>query len=56
MDGDSMNAEDIQADLGEAVTHRLDELAHFTDGGRLTRLYLTPVHRRAAERVLQWMR
>ena len=41
---------------GDAITARIDDLAHFTDGGRLTRLYLTPPHRQATERVLAWMR
>ena len=42
--------------FGDAVTARIDDLAHFTDGGRLTRLYLTPPHRQAADRVAAWMR
>ena len=41
---------------GDAITAGIDDLAHFTDGGRLTRLYLTPPHRQAAERVMAWMR
>jgi allantoate deiminase len=44
-------------DLGERVLARLDELANITDEpGRITRLYLSPAHRRAADRVAQWMR
>ena len=56
MVGHALTQDRADTDVGEAITHRLDELAHFTDGGRLTRLYLTPTHRQAAERVLQWMR
>lgn len=43
--------------LGERITARLDELAAVTDEpGRITRLYLSPAHRRAADLVSQWMR
>lgn len=36
---------------------RLEELAEFTAvPGQLTRLYLSPEHRRAADRVAEWMR
>ena len=42
--------------FGDAITARLDELAHFTDGGRLTRIYLTPPHRQAVDHVASWMR
>ena len=42
--------------FGDPITAGIDDLAHFTDGGRLTRLYLTPPHRQAAERVALWMR
>jgi hydantoinase/carbamoylase family amidase len=43
--------------LGEAVAARLIELAAVTDEpGRLTRLYLSPAHRKAAELVAGWMR
>lgn len=41
---------------GARVMARLDELAGFTaEPGRLTRLYLTPEHAAAAERVRVWM-
>jgi allantoate deiminase len=43
--------------LGERITARLDELAAITDEpGRITRLYLSPAHRRAADTVAGWMR
>jgi allantoate deiminase len=43
--------------LGERITARLDELAAITDEpGRITRLYLSPAHRRAADLVAGWMR
>jgi allantoate deiminase len=43
--------------LGERITARLDELAAVTDEpGRITRLYLSPAHRRAADLVAGWMR
>ena len=36
---------------------RLDELSSFTDEpGRMTRLYLTPSHRAACMRLVDWMR
>jgi allantoate deiminase len=43
---------------GAAILKRLDDLAAISaDGpGALTRLYLTPEHRRAAELVASWMR
>src|SRR5690606_21406993 len=41
---------------GAALLARLDALAAFTDEpGRLTRLYLSPAHRAAADRVVGWM-
>ncbi len=44
-------------DLGERVLARLDALAAVTDEpGRITRLYLSPAHRRAADLVAGWMR
>ncbi len=44
-------------ELGERVTARLDDLAAITDEpGRITRLYLSPAHRRAADLVAGWMR
>ena len=43
--------------MGEAICARLTELAALTDeDGALTRLYLSPAHRQAAELVMQWMR
>jgi allantoate deiminase len=43
--------------LGEAIAARLLELAAITDEpGRLTRLYLSPAHRKAADLVAGWMR
>ena len=43
-------------DYGEAITVRIDALAALScEPGKLTRLYLTPSHRRAADLVLQWM-
>ena len=45
------------AALGGRVMRRLEELARFSEeGGALTRLYLTPEHKAAAEQVLAWMR
>lgn len=42
--------------MGAAIAARLDTLAALTDEpGRLTRLYLSPAHRRAAELVMSWM-
>jgi allantoate deiminase len=44
------------AEIGAALMARLDTLAQFTDEpGRLTRFYLTPAHRAAADRVRGWM-
>jgi allantoate deiminase len=43
--------------FGEAISNRLAELAALSDEpGRLTRLYLTPAHRRAVDLVSYWMR
>jgi hydantoinase/carbamoylase family amidase len=42
--------------FGPALMARLDELATFSDeDGRLTRLYLSPAHRRAMRQVAAWM-
>lgn len=42
---------------GDTITARLKELAAFTDvTGELTRLTLTPAHKRAAAQVSHWMR
>lgn len=42
---------------GDTITSRLKELAAFTDvPGELTRLTLTPAHKRAAAQVSYWMR
>lgn len=44
-------------ELGIRAEELLAELAAFTDGdGNLTRLYLSPAHRAAADRVASWMR
>ena len=43
--------------FGEAISNRLAELAALSDEpGRLTRLYLSPAHRRAVDLVSYWMR
>lgn len=43
-------------ELGRRAEAMLAELAAFTDGdGKLTRLYLSPAHRRAADHVAGWM-
>ena len=43
--------------LGRRVMALVDELARFTDEpGRITRLYLSPAHREAAEATLGMMR
>lgn len=45
------------AELGARAEAMLTELAAFSDGdGNLTRLYLSPAHRAAADRVAAWMR
>lgn len=42
--------------LGRRIARRLDELAALTDEpGRITRLYLSPAHRTAADLVAGWM-
>ncbi|MGA0564249.1 allantoate amidohydrolase [Ancylobacter sp. VNQ12] len=42
--------------IGTAIAARLEALAAITDEpGRLTRLYLSPAHRRAADLVASWM-
>lgn len=47
----------VSNDVGAALMARLDELAQCTDEpGRLTRLFLSPAHRRAAALVESWMR
>jgi allantoate deiminase len=44
-------------DLGTRALDLLDRLAAVTDEpGRITRLYLSPAHRRAADMVADWMR
>jgi len=44
-------------DLGTRTLDLLDRLAAITDEpGRITRLYLSPAHRRAADQVADWMR
>ncbi|MDE3176419.1 MAG: allantoate amidohydrolase [Pseudomonadota bacterium] len=43
--------------MGAAIAERLAQLAGVSDeAGALTRLYLSPAHRRAAEIVINWMR
>jgi allantoate deiminase len=43
--------------FGDAISQRLIELAALSDeSGRLTRLYLSPAHRRATDLVAYWMR
>lgn len=45
------------ADLGRRAQAMLDALAAISDeDGRITRLYLSPAHRRAADLVARWMR
>src|SRR5271170_4496969 len=46
-----------QGTLGQAIADRLAELAAVSDEpGNLTRLYLGPAHRTAADLVAKWMR
>ena len=46
-----------QGTLGQAIADRLVELAAVSDEpGSLTRLYLGPAHRNAADLVAKWMR
>ena len=48
---------DASASMGEAISVRLTSLAAFSDEDRaLTRLYLSPAHRKAADLVIRWMR
>lgn len=43
--------------MGESICDRLETLASLSDDeGALTRLYLSPAHRKAADLVMQWMR
>ena len=43
-------------ELGKRIMARLDELTRFSaEEGALTRLYLTPEHKAAADTVLRWM-
>ncbi len=43
-------------DLGRRISSRLDDLAALTDEpGRITRIYLSPAHRKAADLVAEWM-
>ena len=47
---------DASASMGEAISVRLTSLAAFSDEDRaLTRLYLSPAHRKAADLVARWM-
>ena len=47
---------DASASMGDIISARLTKLAALTDEeGALTRLYLSPAHRGAAELVIQWM-
>jgi allantoate deiminase len=51
------NNPDASASMGEAISSRLTRLAALTDeGGALTRLYLSPAHRKAAELIIRWLR
>jgi len=46
----------VSEDFGPALMARLDEFAAFTDEpGVLTRFYLSPAHRRAADCLIGWM-
>jgi len=48
---------DRDTGLGEAIAAKLSDLAAVSDEpGRLTRLYLSPAHRRATDLVMGWMR
>ena len=43
--------------FGASIAARIDTLAKFTDEpGGLTRLYLSPAHRKAADQIMAWMR
>jgi allantoate deiminase len=47
----------MAASLGDLIYDRIGELARISDDpDRLTRLYLSPSHKRAADLVAQWMR
>ena len=47
----------MAASLGDLIYSRIGELARISDDpDRLTRLYLSPAHKRAADLVAQWMR
>ena len=47
----------MAAALGDLIYNRIGELARISDDpDRLTRLYLSPAHKRAADLVAQWMR
>src|SRR5262245_55862981 len=47
----------MAASLGDQIYSRIGELARISDQpDRLTRLYLGPAHKRAADLVAQWMR
>ncbi len=46
----------LDTDVGRRIARRLDDLAALTDEpGRITRLYLSPAHRRATDLVAGWM-
>jgi allantoate deiminase len=48
---------DMAGSMGAAIVDRLTKLATVSDEeGGLTRLYLSPAHRKAADLVLEWMR
>jgi allantoate deiminase len=48
---------DASASMGEAISAKLVSLATLSDeDGALTRLYLGPAHRKAANLVIRWMR
>ena len=43
--------------FGEQIAWRIDALAAITEApGQLTRIFLTPEHRAAAEMIMAWMR
>ena len=47
----------MASDAARKLMERLDAFSSFTDEpGRLTRLYLTPSHRAACMRLMEWMR
>ncbi|WP_157069982.1 allantoate amidohydrolase [Aureimonas frigidaquae] len=52
----SMDLREREMTLGDRVMARLDALARYSaEDGALTRLYLTPAHRDAAQAVMGWM-